>query len=509
MLVPPHNHPNVDWSVLPAGAKDLPETEDEFRGYIVEFYNQVSDCSIQDSHQAICNFKALLDTLKSRHARLTSCARETDGATTYNSKSVSVFMEEMGRVTGIRVCSHTHNEPGHGSDQCDSCGANCVRACYAWHIKHGTPIDHARQTVGALQSSAGLKGIISLLMSHDPSEKLDPSMIPDLLLGTRHCLHKRYCYLNGKGSLVQHRFFGIGTGLSSSAEFLKGARCGHTYADKKVTSISDVKHYAAPVRTGQHGQDLSLTFLRRVGCRRPTTYIDGRLTVVRETLSTHTCARTTPSPCKPLARRHHIILNPSKPQVGDNVDANFEGKGIWYGGHITSIDAEGFVGVQYTNGDIELGVPPHCVRAQKFMVGDMVEVNCGGKGVWHAAEVTEAHDDGITYDVRYGSQNAFTKGVLHSTTSDRLHEKAKTVSNRAISKRRRANTEGLDPSKCKKLVVSQRTCPVTDPASKLTKSQAMTQLRETLRHFSTSAVMSVETFKFQVHTTSTNTRPNT
>ena len=158
MLVPPADHPNVDWSIYPAGTKDLPADVDGFRGYIVEFYNQVSDCSIQDSHQALCNFKALLDTLKCRHPRLKVCSRETDGATTYNSKCVAVFMEEMGRITGIRVCSHTHNEPGHGSDQCDSCGANCVRACYAWHIKHGIPINHGRQTVAALQDSDGLKG---------------------------------------------------------------------------------------------------------------------------------------------------------------------------------------------------------------------------------------------------------------------------------------------------------------------------------------------------------------
>ena len=246
MLVPPPDHPNVDWSVMPAGAKNLPEAEDGFRGYIVEFYNQVSDCSIQDSHQAICNFKALLDTLKARHPRLTCCSRETDGATTYNSKAVTVFMEEMGRVCGIRVCSHTHNEPGHGSDQCDSFGANCVRACYAWHLENGVPIDHARQSVGAMQATHGLKGI-HVVIEHDPLQKLAPSKIPDLPLGTRHCLHKRYSYLNDSNTstaiLLQHRFFDIGVGFPSTAEFLNKARCGHTYADKTVTVISDVQNF--------------------------------------------------------------------------------------------------------------------------------------------------------------------------------------------------------------------------------------------------------------------------
>ena len=94
----------------------------------------------------------------------------------------------------------------------------------------------------------------------------------------------------------------------------------------------------------------------------------------------------------------------TQPQVGDNVDANFEDKGIWYGGHITSINAEGLVGLQYANGDIELDVPPHRVRSQTFVVGDAVEVNCGGKGVWHAAELTKVHNDGLAYDVRYAKR---------------------------------------------------------------------------------------------------------
>ena len=86
-------------------------------------------------------------------------------------------MEEMGRVTGIRVCSHTHNEPGHGCDQCDSSGANCVRAIKAWHLEHGLPIDHARQSVGVMHCTGGLKGMIHMVIEHDPSQKLLPSQV--------------------------------------------------------------------------------------------------------------------------------------------------------------------------------------------------------------------------------------------------------------------------------------------------------------------------------------------
>ena len=433
--------------------------------------------------------------MKARHPRLTRCARETDGATTYNSKCVSVFMEEMGRVTGIRVCSHTHNEPGHGSDQCDSCGANCVRACYAWHIKNGIPIDHARQTVHALQSSAGLKGMIHLLMCHDPCEKLDPSMIPDLRLGTRHCLHKVYQYLDETAALVQYRFFDIGDGLSSSADFLKKARCGHTYGNKKATPISDVRNCDSntALRTG-HREQVTLKFLRRVGCQGPTTYVNGRLTVrythntTTTTISSH-LVNSSPSP---------IIVNPPSPiipqnQVGDNVDTQRNGKDTWYGGYITSINADGDCDLQYADGEVELAVPRDCIRAQTFVIGDVVEVNCGDKGVWHSAEVlrTNCGVSEHAYDVKYGSKNTFAKGVTHENTKDRLHKKSEELRFRVESKRRR-ESERAEPQ-------FRRPC-IRDnprPNSKLTKGQAMEQLRKTLQHFSTSFLMSEEKFKLK------------
>ena len=174
-------------------------------------------------------------------------------------------MEEMGRVCGIKVVAHSHNEPGHGSDQCDSCGANCVRACYAWHLKNGKSIDHAIQTVEAMEDSEGLKGMVHMLMEHDPLEKLNPSKIPNLPLGTRSCLHKRYCYsadtLSSTATLFQHRFFCIGGGYPSDAAFLKQARCGHTYKTKKVTATSNVakKKKTTTVHTHTHSLLLSHT----------------------------------------------------------------------------------------------------------------------------------------------------------------------------------------------------------------------------------------------------------
>ena len=55
--------------------------------------------------------------------------------------------------------------------------------------------------------------------------------------------------------------------------------------------------------------------------------------------------------------------------------------------------------LQYADGDIELGVPQNRIRPQKFVVDDLVDVNCGGKGEWHAAEVVDVEGD--TYKVKY------------------------------------------------------------------------------------------------------------
>ena len=123
-----------------------------------------------------------------------------------------------------------------------------------------------------------------MLMEHDPTEKLDPSLIPDLKLGCRHCLHRRYVYSNdtasSSGAMFQHRFFNIGIGLRSTAEFLKKARCGHTYGGKKAKAIFDVKNdNVDPVRMG-YVEEAVGKFLRRVGCLGPTTYVNGRVTVV-------------------------------------------------------------------------------------------------------------------------------------------------------------------------------------------------------------------------------------
>ena len=79
------------------------------------------------------------------------------------------------------------------------------------HSSSGIPVNHARQTIKALQESPGLKGMVFSVIEHDPRECLDPKLIPSLPLGTRHTLFKEYKYLTNNvdevSSLSQHRFF--------------------------------------------------------------------------------------------------------------------------------------------------------------------------------------------------------------------------------------------------------------------------------------------------------------
>ena len=69
----------------------------------------------------------VLQLIAKRHSRVKTCTRETDGAGSYNSVFVALFSLQMEDKTGIKVIEHGHNEGGHGSDICDTAGANCVR----------------------------------------------------------------------------------------------------------------------------------------------------------------------------------------------------------------------------------------------------------------------------------------------------------------------------------------------------------------------------------------------
>ena len=80
---------------------------------------------MQDGFQSVLNLRTVLRQISSRHARILTCSRETDGAGSYNSVFVALFTLQLGQggTSGaIKVIQHGHNEPGHGSDICDTAG---------------------------------------------------------------------------------------------------------------------------------------------------------------------------------------------------------------------------------------------------------------------------------------------------------------------------------------------------------------------------------------------------
>ena len=83
-----------------------------------------ADVVVQDGYQSILNLRTVLRQISSRHPRIKYCSRETDGAGSYNSVFVALFTLQLGQggKDNIKVIQHGHNEPGHGSDICDTAG---------------------------------------------------------------------------------------------------------------------------------------------------------------------------------------------------------------------------------------------------------------------------------------------------------------------------------------------------------------------------------------------------
>ena len=80
----------------------------------------------------------------------------------YNSVYVALFSASLGDLTGIRVVDHSHNEPGHGSDICDTAGSNSVRNCMRFTKRTGVNVDAASVTQTAL-TQADMDGFVCLL----------------------------------------------------------------------------------------------------------------------------------------------------------------------------------------------------------------------------------------------------------------------------------------------------------------------------------------------------------
>ena len=116
--------------MFPEDVEHVHPEEDGFRGFVVEFYNLISDCVVQDGYQSVLNLRTVLEKIKKRHPLILRCSRETDGAGSYNSVFVALFTLQLSTDVGIKIIFHSHNEPGHGADICDTAGANCIRECW-------------------------------------------------------------------------------------------------------------------------------------------------------------------------------------------------------------------------------------------------------------------------------------------------------------------------------------------------------------------------------------------
>ena len=188
-LIPPADHGGVNWDVFPDDVEHVLPQGDGFRGFVVEFYNVVSDVVVQDGYQSVLNLRTVLQQIAARHPRIQRCSRETDGATSYNSLFVALFSLQLGQggkviycvcmscmICGciytrqhhtmlqsgsIRIVHHSHNEPGHGADICDTAGANCIRQCWRYTRRTGLAIICAEKTCVALREAA-MQGFIHL-----------------------------------------------------------------------------------------------------------------------------------------------------------------------------------------------------------------------------------------------------------------------------------------------------------------------------------------------------------
>ena len=91
--------------------------------------NTLTDVVVQDGYQSVLNLRTVLNQISARHPRIKTCSRETDGAGSYNSIFVALFTLQLGQggQSGtIKVIQHGHNEPGHGSDICDTAGTRTL-----------------------------------------------------------------------------------------------------------------------------------------------------------------------------------------------------------------------------------------------------------------------------------------------------------------------------------------------------------------------------------------------
>ena len=90
-------------------------------------YHFFSDDTNQTAQQAQCNLSTFFEMLHEDFAFLGDSLLLADGAGTYNGSFSTKRCTEVTPDGAIRIVFVSHNESGHGSNRCDSQGANCAR----------------------------------------------------------------------------------------------------------------------------------------------------------------------------------------------------------------------------------------------------------------------------------------------------------------------------------------------------------------------------------------------
>lgn len=103
---------------------------------------------------------------------------------------------------------------------------------------------------------------------------------------------------------------------------------------------------------------------------------------------------------KKLAKRYRAVIFAN----GEAVEANFSGKGAWYGGKVTWTNPDGTLNITYDDGDAEEGVEPWNVAPQHgppIAAGTRVDARFRGKAQVFAGSVQGINEDGQTYTVAF------------------------------------------------------------------------------------------------------------
>ena len=211
-------------------------------------------------------------------------------------------------------------------------------------------------------------------------------------------------------------------------------------------------------KNGSPGYEDGVIYEKNIDGTYSVKFTDGRIDVKvltnRIALPTASSSeKSTTSESKSVAPTSNRILL----KMGDKVEGNLKGRGRWYPGRVTYVNAiTGNIDIRYDDGNEELSVSEHMVRKdystellpvfgsssgqnvqrsptnnsatnnqainhllnsddeeeQKYKINESVEVRRDGGTRWLRAKVTTVNKGGVSYDVRYYEDDEEERRVL-------------------------------------------------------------------------------------------------